>query len=119
MPVLCFSLAAGLGLDYDIFVLSRVYELRSSGYSELQALLLGATSTFRIVSSAGVIMALALGALLFSSIPSLAQISCYLTIAVVVDTFLVRSIVLPCLMWCLGKYNWWPSKPATTRSDLS
>lgn len=73
-------------------------------------MVLGATSTFKIVSSAGVIMALALGALLFSSIPGLTQISCYLTIAVVVDTFLVRSIVLPCVMFCLGRFNWWPSK---------
>jgi len=88
-PVLSFPIMVGLGLDYDIFLLGRVLEYRLLGFSEKASVAAGVEHSGPLITAAGVIMAIAFGALLFSSSASLNQLAFLLTISVLVDTFLV------------------------------
>ena len=107
-PVLTFPMLIGFGLDYHIFLLSRVMEFRLRRFSDQDAVLYGLSKTGRIITFAGIIMAVAFLGLLPSHEGTLQQLSFIVTIAVLTDTFLVRAILIPCLMAVLGKWNWWP-----------
>lgn len=115
-PVLCFSILVGLSLDYDVFLLIRVREYRSKGYSERDSVLLGLTSTGRIITAAGAIMAIAFFGLLFSKEAMLNQLSFFLVMAVLIDTLVIRTLVVPSMMVLIGRFNWFPFRmPAVTR----
>eukprot|EP01079_Euglenida_sp_SAG-EU17-18_P011893 gene11893-2169_t len=107
-PVLTFSVLVGLSLDYDIFLLTRVAEYHSVGMSTNDAILFGLCKTGNIINAAGIIMAIAFSGLLFSAIPTMNQMSCYMVFAVLFDTFVVRPILVPAIMSLLGETNWWP-----------
>lgn len=77
-PCMVFSILVGLGLDYDIFLLSRVVEYREAGYTEEVAILYGLAKTGRIITAAGCIMALAFGGLLLSSEVAMNELAFYL-----------------------------------------
>ena len=109
-PAMMFSVIIGFGLDYDIFLLTRILEYRESGLSEKDSILSGLAQTGSIITAAGLIMSIAFCGLLFSSLPALNQLSFFLVISVLVDTLLIRSVLVPCLMRLIGKLNWWPRK---------
>ena len=90
--------------------LMRVVEYRMEGYSDRISLARGVYRTGRIITAAGLIMAIAFGALLLSQTPALNQLSFFLSFAVLFDTFVIRSIAVPALMTLLGRWNWWPRK---------
>jgi uncharacterized membrane protein YdfJ with MMPL/SSD domain len=109
-PILAFSVMIGLGLDYDLFVTSRILEFRSLGFSHDGSIAAGLHHTGKIVTAAGIIMSIAFGGLLFSTSPVLNQWSFLLTCAVLVDTFLVRTILVPIFLQWLGDVSWWPRR---------
>jgi uncharacterized membrane protein YdfJ with MMPL/SSD domain len=108
-PIMLFGILCGISLDYDTFTLVRIVEYRSVGFSDTDSVRAGLASSFRIVSTAGIIMTIAFCGMLMSDLPVLNQISFFLVTAVIFDTFLVRMFYVPSLMICLGKYNWFPS----------
>jgi len=115
-PIMCFSILVGLGLDYDIFLLTRILEYRDMGYSEKASVMLGLCKTGGIITAAGIIMAIAFSGLLFSSQMLLNQCAFYLVFAVLIDTFVVRTVLVPSIMGFAGTANWWPRKcPAPTK----
>jgi uncharacterized membrane protein YdfJ with MMPL/SSD domain len=81
IPLLAFSLVTGLGLDYDIFLLSAVTEARHAGWSDADALTLGLRRSGPVISWAGVIMAVAFSGFLFSHIPLLNQLGFFIVYA--------------------------------------
>ena len=116
-PVMSFSIIVGLGLDYDIFLASRVLEFRLSGYDEQSSILKGLYKTGGIITAAGTIMAIAFGGLIFASELLLNQFALYIFIAVIMDTFVVRTIMVPILMGMAKQYTWWPQQlPPETKS---
>jgi uncharacterized membrane protein YdfJ with MMPL/SSD domain len=80
-PVMCFSILVGLGLDYDIFLLTRIVEFRDQGYTEKASIMMGLCKTGGIITAAGIIMAIAFSGLLFSSEMLLNQCSFYVSLA--------------------------------------
>jgi hypothetical protein len=141
MPILAFSLTTGLGLDYDIFLLTSVVEERMAGWSDLDAIAVGVQRSGPVISWAGLIMAVAYGGFLFSHIPLLNQLGFFIVrfaecaaphalayalhsppqvFAVLVDTFVVRPLLVPALMSILGRANYWPRAcPPATRGPLN
>lgn len=116
-PIMTFSVVVGLGLDYDVFLITRIFEYRKAGLSERNSIFYGLSQTGPIITAAGCIMAIAFVGLLFSEIEGLNQLSFFLVIAVLLDTFVVRSILVPNMMLVLGKLNWWPLKYPVTEDD--
>jgi uncharacterized membrane protein YdfJ with MMPL/SSD domain len=115
-PILCFTLLVGLGLDYHIFLLNRVMEYRMQGYCDREAVVLGLASTGGVITAAGLIMAVAFLGTMLAPQPVLYQLSFFIILAVLVDTFIVRAMLVPSMMVTLGEYNWWPrTMPPITR----
>ena len=111
VPVMAFSIIVGLALDYDVFLISRILEYRTDqGLDHESSIVAGLYSTGGIITAAGVIMAVAFGGLMFSSSPVLYQWSFLLTSAVLLDTFVIRSLIVPIVMGWTGKISWWPRR---------
>ncbi len=119
VPIMAFSILIGIGLDYDIFLLSRISEFRDMGFTEKASIHKGLFKTGNIISFAGIIMAIAFSGLLFSREMVLNQFGFMLCIAVLIDTFIIRTILVPAIMSLASKWNWWPKKvPEPTKTDM-
>ena len=110
VPVMSFSIIVGLALDYDVFLVSRILEFRNvEAYCHHSSIVAGLDATGGIITAAGIIMAISFGSLLTSSTPALYQWSFLLTTAVLLDTFVIRTLVVPTLTGLAGsKYCWYP-----------
>jgi hypothetical protein len=83
---------------------------RRAGLGETEAVVAGLSQTGHIITAAGVIMAIAFSGLLLSTEPVLNELAFLLVLAVLVDTFIVRSMLVPAIMSAFGRLNWWPQK---------
>jgi uncharacterized membrane protein YdfJ with MMPL/SSD domain len=108
VPIVSFPILVGISLDYDIFLITRIMELRLKGHSNLEAVRLGVCHTGHIITTAGIIMAIAFSGLLFSSLDCANELSSYMVIAVLFDTFVIRTALVPAIMSICGDWNWWP-----------
>jgi len=128
-PLLSFSIIVGVGLDYDIFLITRIVEYRklfgrihperTSFENTQEAIKVGLTKTAGIITAAGVIMAIAFAGLLLSKEPEMNQLAFYMVFAVIFDTFVVRPVLVPATMSLLFELNWWPFtlRESTTQVD--
>jgi uncharacterized membrane protein YdfJ with MMPL/SSD domain len=112
VPVMAFSIIVGLALDYDVFLISRILEYRTDErYDHKSSIAAGLDSTGGLITAAGVIMTVAFGGLMFSSSPVLYQWSFLLTTAVLLDTFVIRTLIVPIVTgWTGPRYSWWPRR---------
>eukprot|EP01063_Lacrimia_lanifica_P039161 TRINITY_DN8535_c0_g1_i1.p1 TRINITY_DN8535_c0_g1~~TRINITY_DN8535_c0_g1_i1.p1 ORF type:complete len:1000 (+),score=319.10 TRINITY_DN8535_c0_g1_i1:52-3051(+) len=108
VPAILLPVCIALGLDYDIFLISRIIEIREQGVPDADAIVMGVARTGSTISGAGVIMAIAFGGLMASGVAKMAQFGALLVVSVVVDTFLIRTILVPALMFTAAEWNWWP-----------
>jgi len=115
---MCFSILVGLGLDYDIFLFSRVVEYRKLGYNDRASISKGIYRTGGIITAAGVIMFIAFAGLMLSQEMVLNQYGFMLSFAVLVDTFVVRTLLVPAIMHLAGPVNWWPGVMPPDTKDL-
>jgi uncharacterized membrane protein YdfJ with MMPL/SSD domain len=102
------GVAIALGLDYDILLVSRIVEFRVQGFTDRASVIRGASKASRVISGAGIIMALAFSGLLFSNKLLLQQFGVLLITSVILDTFVVRTVLVPALMLMAQEWNWWP-----------
>jgi len=105
--VLLFIVAFALTTDYGVFLLTRIKEARDRGMSNTEAVAHGLERTGRIVSSAALLMCVALGTLVISKIGYIKELGLGAVVAIVVDAALVRPLLVPSLMKLLGRWNWW------------
>lgn len=117
VPVMAFSIIVGLALDYDVFLVSRILEFRTEeGYGHKSSIVAGLHATGGIITAAGLIMAVAFGGLMLSSSPVLYQWSFLLTSAVLLDTFVIRTLVVPIITGWTGEWSWWPRRLPAPRT---
>lgn len=107
---IAMCVAVALGLDYDIFLISRIIEYRRQGLSDASAIVKGVGRTGGIISGAGIIMSLAFSGMFFSPKLMHQQFACLLVTSVLLDTFVVRTVLVPALMFSAGDWNWWPHR---------
>jgi len=121
LPVMSFSIMVGLALDYDIFLITRICEFRFlEGYNHESSIAAGLEATGGIITSAGLIMAVSFGSLLASQSPAMDQWAFVVTFSVLLDTFVIRTILVPALItWSGEKYSWYPRTPPIARVTLS
>jgi len=97
-----------LGLDYDIFLISRIVEFRLQRFSDRASIFRGVVKTGDVISAAGLIMSLAFTGLCFSDKLLFQQFGTLLIASVLFDTFVVRTVLVPALMLVAQGWNWWP-----------
>jgi len=107
MPVLMFCLAFGLSMDYEVFLLSRVKEeWDRTGDNEL-SVAHGLEHTGRIVTAAAILIAVVFASFSISRVSFMKLFGIGMTLAVLVDAFIVRSTLVPAFMKLAGGANWW------------
>ena len=111
------TLIFALSTDYGVFLLGRIKELRDSGLGERESVAVGVQRTGAVVTAAAILLAVAIGAFSTSSISFIQQIGVATAFGVLVDAFVVRSMLVPALMGLLGKYNWWAPMPLRRLHD--
>ncbi|MGB3413308.1 MAG: MMPL family transporter [Microbacteriaceae bacterium] len=109
VPLYGFVFLVALGIDYNIFLMTRVRE-ESKKYDTRTAALRGLAITGGVITSAGVVLAATFAALGILPILFLAQLAFIVAFGVLLDTFLVRTLVVPALVYDIGPAIWWPSK---------
>ncbi len=107
LPLALFVMAMGLGMDYDIFIITRVREEVAKGKPDADAISEALTRTGGIISACGIVMAGAFFTLMLSPLPFLEQIGFALAFAILLDSTVVRIYLVPAIMVLAGKYNWW------------
>ena len=104
-----FVFLVALGIDYSIFLMTRVRE-ESARQGTHPGVLKGLSVTGGVITSAGVVLAATFAALSVIPILFLAQISFIVSFGVLLDTLVVRSLLVPALSYDLGPRIWWPSR---------
>ena len=92
----------------QIFLSLRIIEFRNAGYSDVESVKRGFAFTAGSITTAGVIMVIAFGCLMMSTQQLLAECGFFIAFSILFDTFVVRTIIVPCVMVMLGPMNWWP-----------
>jgi RND superfamily putative drug exporter len=100
-----------LSTDYGVFLLGRIKEARDGGAGERDAVAVGIARTGRVVTAAAILLAVAIGAFSTSSISFIQQIGIATATGVLLDAFVVRTLLVPSLMALLGRWNWWAPRP--------
>ncbi|MGA4967199.1 MMPL family transporter [Streptomyces pseudogriseolus] len=114
VPLYGFVFLVALGVDYNIFLMSRVRE-EALTHGTRQGVLRGLTTTGGVITSAGVVLAATFAALMVIPLAFLVQIAFIVAFGVLLDTLVVRSLLVPALVIDIGPKAWWPgalSRPA-------
>lgn len=109
VPLYGFVFLVALGIDYNIFLMTRVRE-ESKQHGTREGILRGLSITGGVITSAGLVLAATFAALSVIPILFLVQLAFIVAFGVLLDTFVVRSLLVPALAYDIGKAIWWPSK---------
>lgn len=115
VPLFGFVFLVALGVDYNIFLMTRVRE-ESIGYGTRPGIIRGLRLTGGVITSAGLVLAATFAALGVLPILFLAQLAFIVAFGVLLDTFLVRTLLVPALSYDIGHAIWWPSKLSRPRA---
>jgi RND superfamily putative drug exporter len=110
-PLFTFVFLVALGIDYNIFLMTRVRE-ETFGYGTRAGVVRGLAVTGGVITSAGVVLAATFAVLGVLPLIFLAEIGFAVAFGVLLDTLLVRTILVPALAYDIGRRIWWPSKLA-------
>ncbi|MFB7412299.1 MMPL family transporter [Streptomyces sp. NPDC056202] len=113
VPLYGFVFLVALGVDYNIFLMSRVRE-ESLRHGVREGVLRGLTATGGVITSAGVVLAATFAALGVIPLAFLVQIAFIVAFGVLLDTLVVRSLLVPALVRDLGPVAWWPGRLSRT-----
>ncbi|MFJ2060891.1 MMPL family transporter [Streptomyces sp. NPDC087908] len=110
LPVIMVSVLFGLSMDYQVFLVSRMYEEWLETGDNRRAVRVGLAETSRVINSAAVIMIAVFLAFVLSGDRVIAMFGIALAAAVALDAFVLRTLLVPALMHLLGGANWWLPK---------
>ncbi|GGQ50154.1 putative membrane protein [Streptomyces griseorubens] len=113
VPLYGFVFLVALGVDYNIFLMSRVRE-EALTHGTRQGVLRGLTTTGGVITSAGVVLAATFAALMVIPLAFLVQIAFIVAFGVLLDTLVVRSLLVPALVIDIGPKAWWPGALSRT-----
>ena len=110
VPVFIFSVIFGLSMDYEVFLVSRIYEGHKQGLSDKEAVKQALSATGSVISSASLIMIVVFMVFIASRVVLIKTLSLGLSVAILLDATLVRSTLVPAIMSLAGNWNWYMPK---------
>jgi RND superfamily putative drug exporter len=110
IPLLVFCVVFGLSMDYEVFLVARVAEARSSGMSDDDSIAEGLARTGGLITSAAAIMIAVFAAFMLGEFVLIKILGFALVVAVLVDATVMRVAIGPALLKLGGRWNWWPGK---------
>jgi RND superfamily putative drug exporter len=109
LPIFVFVILVAVGSDYNIFLVSRIRE-EAHRRPLKDAIIEAVTNTGGVITSCGIILAGTFATLTTASLQMVFQVGTAIGLGVLIDTFLVRALLIPSLAVLIGRWNWWPSK---------
>jgi RND superfamily putative drug exporter len=106
LPVMMFAILFGLSMDYEVFLVTRIYEEWHRRRDNREAVTHGLAATGRTITAAAAIMVLVFGAFVLGGERIIDLFGIGLASAVLLDALIVRSVLVPGLMLVLGDWNW-------------
>jgi RND superfamily putative drug exporter len=130
IPIIIFAFLFGLSMDYEVFVLSRLREEYDAGHSTEKAVVSSLARTGRLVTSAALILAISFLSLSTNPDLPVRVIGTGLAVGILIDAFIIRTLLVPTLVAIMGRWNWWmpgpvarvlriPPGPARAAADLA
>src|SRR5262249_16502467 len=110
MPLILFAILFGLGMDYEVFLVSRIREAFTHGASARGAITEGVSNIGRIIFAAGTIMVVVFGACVLGDDRTVKEFGVGLGVAILMDAFIVRMVLVPAVMNLLGDKAWYMPK---------
>jgi RND superfamily putative drug exporter len=107
LPIMLLAILFGLSMDYQVFLVSRMREEWVRTGDNTKAVTLGLSETGKVITAAALIMVFVFLAFVTAGEPALKMAGAGMAVAVFLDAFIVRSLLVPALMQVLGKWNWW------------
>ncbi|WP_065961465.1 efflux RND transporter permease subunit [Curtobacterium sp. UCD-KPL2560] len=117
VPLFSFVFLVALGVDYNIFLMTRVRE-EALRHGPREGVLRGLGATGGVITSAGIVLAATFAALGVIPILFLVQIAFIVAFGVLLDTVVVRSLLVPAVVHDLGRRAWWPSRLSRPAHDM-
>ncbi|HEX4806667.1 MAG TPA: MMPL family transporter [Conexibacter sp.] len=118
LPLFAFIFLVALGVDYNIFLMTRVRE-ETQRHGTRMGTIRGLAVTGGVITSAGIVLAGTFSTLAVLPLVSLTEIGFAIAVGVLLDTFVVRSILVPALVLDAGQTVWWPSALASRREPAA
>lgn len=119
IPLYAFVFLVALGEDYNIFMISGIWQKAKAGMPLKDAVSQGVARTGAVITSAGIILAGTFAVLISLPIQVLVQFGLITALGVLMDTFIVRPFLVPAITVLLGKTAFWPGKLESTRPKLA
>jgi uncharacterized membrane protein YdfJ with MMPL/SSD domain len=107
IPILLFCVLFGLSMDYEVFLLSRIREEWLKTKDNRYAVARGLEKTGGVITNAALLFVIVTGSFTFTSVVTTKEIGLGMTIAVIVDALVIRTLLVPATMRLLGRWNWW------------
>ncbi|MFI0349082.1 MMPL family transporter [Actinomadura sp. 9N407] len=119
LPLFCIAFLIAVGVDYNIFLMARVREESIRLGDTRQAIVRGLTATGGVITSAGVVLGVTFS--LFGVLPfvPLVQIGFVIVVGILIDTFIVRALLVPAASYDMGRAIWWPARLSRRHDDAS
>lgn len=117
MPILMFCIAFGLSMDYEVFLLSRIKEEHDRTGDNDHAVALGLERTGRIVTAAALLLSVTFFAFGTSGVSFIKMFGIGLGLAILMDAFVIRGLLVPAFMKLAGEANWWAPRPLRRLHD--
>jgi RND superfamily putative drug exporter len=114
LPLFVFVFLVALGIDYNIFLMTRVHE-EAKLHGTRRGALIGVAATGGVITSAGLVLAGTFAVLATMPVVAFAEIGIAVALGVLLDTIIVRSVLVTALNLDIGRYLWWPGKLARRR----
>ncbi|CAM4001710.1 RND family transporter [Smaragdicoccus niigatensis] len=107
VPMITFILLVAVGADYNLLLMARLREETGESYRE--GVVRTVASTGSVITSAGMIFAASMFGLIAGGLGFMTQMGFVIGFGILLDTFVVRTLVVPAIAMVLGRYSWWPS----------
>ena len=117
LPTYAFIFLVALGIDYTIFLMSRVRE-EARRYGTREGTLRALAATGPVITSAGIILAGTFSVLMTLPVTFIFDLGFMVAVGILLDTFVVRTIMVPAIVELIGDRIWWPSSPGGGRHAL-
>lgn len=108
VPILTFCIVFGLSMDYEVFLISRIFEAHQAGDDDRAAVIHGIGRSGSVITSAAVIMGIVFVGFALTDLLPIKMLGIALALGVLLDATVTRLVLIPSLMMIAGRWNWWP-----------
>jgi uncharacterized membrane protein YdfJ with MMPL/SSD domain len=107
VPLLMFAVLFGMSTDYEVFLISQIFQFHAAGQGPNEAVRCGVGTSARVITAAAAIMVTVFASFILNGDPVIKQFGVGLSIAILLDATIVRMVIVPAAMALLGEWNWY------------